>query len=141
MALQGTLSSYVPGTREVTRNVDKMSITSCSACNEVFKNAFIMSLLSVLLHSIQQTFIECLHHPYSFSSLVELQRAIAFLCEIRDWCFTSLILTLRSFLAPTLQGQFTWPLSFTSGRKEFYQLHELTKNNASHIVGNQTLIQ
>ena len=77
-AEQGTLSSYVPGARDVSRNVDKMSKTSFSTCNEVLKNAFVMSLLSFLLHSIQQTFIECLHHSYSFSSLVKLQRAIAF---------------------------------------------------------------
>lgn len=72
IAVQGLLSSYVPGARDVTRNVDKMSKTSSSTCNEVLKSAFVMSLLSFLLHSIQQTFIECLHHPYSFPSLAEL---------------------------------------------------------------------
>lgn len=74
--MQGSLSSYVPGTQDITRNVDKMSKTSFSACNEVLKNAFVMSLLSFLLHSIQQTFIECLHHPYSFSSLVNFKELL-----------------------------------------------------------------
>lgn len=71
-AVWGVLSSYVPGARDVSRNVGKMSKTSPSTCNEVLKNAFVMSLLSFLLHSIHQTFIECLHHSYSFPSLAEL---------------------------------------------------------------------
>ena len=112
MGAWGILSSPVPGARDATRNVDKTSKTSFSTCNEVLKNAFVMSLLSFLLYSIQQTFIECLHHPYSFSSSAELQRATAFPCEVRDWCFQSLVLTdigRLSVLSP--QCPFTWPLS------------------------------
>lgn len=67
MAVEGTLPSYVSGASDVTEDVDKMSKTSFSTCNEDLKNAFVMSFfLSFLLHSIWQTFIECLHHPYSF---------------------------------------------------------------------------
>lgn len=76
-AVQGTLSC-VPGTKDATRNVDKMPKTPSSTCNEDFKNSLVMLLLSFVLHSIQQTLIECLHHTYSFPSLVELQRATAF---------------------------------------------------------------
>ena len=68
----------MPGAQDITRNVDKMSKTSFSACTEVLKNAFVMSLLSFLLHSIQQTFIECLHHPYSFSRLVNFKELLYF---------------------------------------------------------------
>lgn len=37
MPALGTLSSYMPATREATRNVDKMSKTSFRTCSEVFK--------------------------------------------------------------------------------------------------------
>lgn len=47
----------------------------------------------------------------------------------------------EKFSGPNSAGSIYLTFKLHSGTKEFYQLHELIKNNASHIVGNQTIIQ
>lgn len=98
-----------------------MSKTSFSTCNQVLKNVFVMSLLSFLLHSIQQTFIECLHHPYGTSKsdciLPWGQRRVFHICHSH----------IEKFSGPSTTGPVYLIIKFYSGTKEIYQLHELTK--------------
>lgn len=80
MAVEGTLPSYVSGASDVTEDVDKMSKTSFSTCNEDLKNAFVMSFfyhfycIQFGKHLLNVYTI----HIHSFSSLAELQRTIEF---------------------------------------------------------------